>query len=138
MRAMALGLCLAMLGGIGMAQAQNQQGAQAATGMQDQKAPGMANEMDHRMPMMGGETGMPMMGGRMGMSMMHGRGAIFAFRSPRGGIFIRCAADESMRACADAAAMLMHEVANMGPESSRSSGAPGSSNGGAGTGAPGK
>lgn len=136
MRAMVLGVGLAMLGGMGLAQAQTAQGGQA--GVHGQTAPGTAGEMDQQMPMMGGQTGMPMMGGHMGMPMMHGRGAIFAFRSPRGGIFIRCAADESMRACADAAAMLMHEVANMGADRSRSGGTSGSGTGGVGTGAPGK
>ena len=74
----------------------------------------------------GGPPGPPPHGGgpggpgmhRFGMMGHHGmmhrsRGAVFRFRSGRAGFMVKCAEDEPMRACVDAALMLLDKVRSL-------------------------
>jgi hypothetical protein len=96
------------------------------------------------MPMMGGPMGKEGMRGAMGHhGWMHrgeehqGGGAVFAFRRGDQNIFIRCAEDEPMRACVDAASRLINAV-KAGGRPWHPKGAPGGGpNSGAGMSSPG-
>jgi hypothetical protein len=89
-------------------------------GMGGMERGGPRGAMDHGgVGMMGqggnGQAGMGMMGGMGMMPMMRGKGPFFAFRPGQGSFMIKCAADESTKACVDAILPLLDKVHSMHP-----------------------